>query len=85
MKDVKISYEAMQALAKFVQDVSNGFKEPEAVVKSADYVSPFAAWLLAKADQSIFTKSGKLLSKSEIDEITLDFTMGRTLTEAEAV
>ena len=85
MKDVKVSYEAMQALAKFVQDVSNGFNEPEAVAKSADYVSPFAAWLLAKADQSIFTKSGKLLSKSEIDEITLDFTMGRTLTEEEAI
>lgn len=85
MKDVKVSYEAMQALAKFVQDVSNGFKEPEAVEKSADYVSPFAAWLLAKADQSIFTKSGRLLSKSEIDEITLDFTMGRTLTEEEAI
>lgn len=85
MKDVKVSYEAMQALAKFVQDVSNGFSEPEAVTKSADYVSPFAAWLLAKADQSIFTKSGKLLSKSEVDEITLDFTMGRTLTEEEAI
>ncbi len=85
MKDVKVSYEAIQALAKFVQDVSNGFNEPEAVVKSADYVSPFAAWLLAKADQSIFTRSGKLLSKSEVDEITLDFTMGRTLTEEEAI
>lgn len=84
-KNVNISYEALQSLAKFVQDVNKGITEPESVTQSPDYVSPFAAWLLAKADQTVATKSGKILSKSDVDEITLDFTMGRTLSEEQAI
>jgi hypothetical protein len=49
-----------------------------------NYVSPFAAWLLSKADKPVVRKNGILLSKSEVDDVTLDFTMGRTLTEEDA-
>lgn len=47
----------------------------------SNYISPFAAYLLNKADVPIARKNGVLLSKSEIDETTLDFTQNRSLTE----
>jgi len=52
--------------------------------KNEKALSPMAAYLLAKADYPIQDVDGKMLAKSEIDEVTLDFTRGRTLTEEES-
>ena len=48
-------------------------------------VSPLAVYLLSKAGyETLFYPDGTQISKSDIDEITLDFTRGRTLSEEEA-
>lgn len=75
-----ISFDALQHLAKFVEQLNLG--QPQPVAKyDPDYVHPFAAYLLNKADRHVETRSGRVLSKSEIDNITLDYTTTRSLTE----
>lgn len=83
---VMVDFDALQMLAQFVNKVSSGMNQSTVdLSKSDDYVSPFAAYLLAKAEQPIVTRNGTILSKSAVDETTLDFTMGRTLSEEQEV
>jgi hypothetical protein len=75
--------ELMNVLAKTAGEIINKTNQNTNTVDE-NYVSPFAAWLLTKADRAIVRPNGIMLSKSEVDETTLDFTMGRTLTEQDA-
>ena len=75
--------ELMNVLAKTAGDIINKTNQNTNTVDE-NYVSPFAAWLLTKAGKAIVRPNGVMLSKSEVDETTLDFTMGRTLTEQDA-
>jgi hypothetical protein len=75
--------EIMASLAKIAGELINKSDSNGNVIDD-NYVSPFAAWLLSKADKPVVRKNGILLSKSEVDDVTLDFTMGRTLTEEDA-
>lgn len=77
--NVTIPYEALKSLATFVEQINN--VQPMTKSVDRDYVNPFAAWLLSKADHPVVTKRGNILSKSAIDEMTLDFTATRSLTE----
>lgn len=84
MENITIPFEAAQKLAEFVQSVNAGMIEKSNAKPNANYVSPFAAWLLSKADMPVSLRNGTVLSKSEIDETTLDFTSSRTLSEEDA-
>ena len=75
--------ELMNVLAKTAGEIINKTNQNTNTVDE-NYVSPFAAWLLTKADRAIVRPNGVMLSKSEVDETTLDFTRGRTLTEQDA-
>lgn len=78
-----ISLDALQHLSRFIETMNSAPSEP--VVKyDPEYINPFAAHLMNKAEQPVYTRSGRLLSKSEIDEITLDYTTTRSLTEEAA-
>ena len=75
--------EIMASLAKVAGELINK-SDANGNQIDENYVSPFAAWLLSKADKPVVRKNGIMLSKSEVDETTLDFTMGRTLTAEDA-
>lgn len=82
-KQINVSYDALAALNQFVQEITKNVNNVDNTV-SEDYMSPFAVWLLSKSDQPISTRTGKILTKSEIDDTTLDFTMSRNLSEESA-
>lgn len=71
---------ALAVAAKEMITKENGVNNHSMQVDD-NYINPFAAYLLNKADVPIAKKNGVLLSKSEIDETTLDFTQTRSLTE----
>jgi hypothetical protein len=76
MKMAQLISESATILSKGMTTVT----EPE-----PNQVSPLAAYLLVKAGyENLSYPDGTPISKSDIDEITLDFTRGRTLSEEEA-
>lgn len=84
MDKTQVSFDALKHLAKFVEEIN--LNQNQTVAKhDPEYVHPFAAYLLDKAGRHVETRSGKVLSKSEIDEITLDYTTTRSLTEEAAI
>lgn len=76
------SQDALALVTMFKNTLEKGMpadNEPQAGI------SGMAAYLLTKfCDYQIIDKSGALIEKSALDEITLDFTRGRTLSEEES-
>lgn len=81
----KITIDSQDALAlvtMFKDTLEKGMPTPD---EPGSQVSGMAAYLLTKfCDYQITDPAGTLLEKSALDEITLDFTRGRTLSEEEA-
>lgn len=76
------SQDALALITMFKDTLEKGMPTAE---QPSRMVSPMAAYLLTKfCGYDITDKSGALIEKSELDEITLDFTRGRTLSEEEA-
>ena len=74
--------DALNLVTMFKETLEKGIVNPDKPKKA---VSGMAAYLLTKyCGYQITDPTGALLEKSELDEITLDFTRGRTLTEEEA-
>lgn len=69
------------AIMKFLASGENPAPAPE---KDPKYVNALAVYLLALSGRNVSYRDGTEISKSAVDEITLDFTRGRTLTEEEA-
>lgn len=80
-----ITIDAQKAL-EMMQLMTEAVQKSATVDNASDgTVSPLALYLLQKAGyEDIMDKNGVPISKSDIDATTLDFTRGRTLSEAEA-
>jgi hypothetical protein len=76
--------EILQIMSKTAGELLSQDKNTTILKADPDYISPFAAYLMNKADMAVTKKDGTLLSKSDVEAATLDFTQGRTLTEEEA-
>jgi hypothetical protein len=76
------SQDALALITMFKDTLEKGMPPQE---EPKTQVSGMAAYLLTKfCDYQITDPAGALLEKSALDEITLDFTRGRTLSEEEA-
>lgn len=65
--------------------LQKGFQQPQpATDPNAPKISGMAAYLLQKAGYEVTDKTGQIIEKSLVDEVTLDFTRGRTLSEEQA-
>lgn len=70
--------ELLQILVK-----GDGDNTPD-VANDTKYLNPVAVYILTKSGQDIKYKNGELVEKSVLDEMVLDFTRTRSLTEEKA-